>query len=292
VDPMFATSSLRIDVAGVPAIDGLTFASTGERLLVLGAPSALFEVAAGMRAPTRGDALLEGRLPVNAVREGLAAGAPVDPPLPPRWTVVQYVTWSARLVGHARSDASDLAADALARMSLAPAAAGKLGKMPLPVRRATVIAAALATDAKLIVLEDPMTGLPPPSVGQFARVLVRALGDRRVMLFAGRMRLESPLALDADEAVVVCGSQVAAQGAPAEIAAAERAFAVRLAGDARAFADVLQKEGARVLRGLDGGSPTRGSVDLGPLATHDVLRIAAASSAIVLELRPIALAFA
>jgi ABC-type multidrug transport system ATPase subunit len=292
LDPLLAATSLRVDVHGVPAIDGLSVTSSGEHVLVLGAASALFEAAAGLRAAARGALRIEGKVPIEAVREGVAAGAPLDPPMPPRWTVGEYVTWSARLAGHSRRLAKDLAGDALSRMALGTTMRAKLGTAVLSVRRATVLAAALATGATTLLVEDPITGLPAESAPQFTRAMVRALAERRTIFFAGRVRLESPVALAADEAIVLFGSHVAAQGAPAEIAAGEHAFVLRMVGDVRAFAAALEAEGAHVLGGADGETPSRVSVDLGPLATRDLLRIAAASKAVVLELRPIALAFA
>jgi ABC-2 type transport system ATP-binding protein len=292
VDPLLAASSLRVDVHGVPAIDGLSLTSTGERVLVLGAAGALFEAAAGLRPAVRGALRIEGRLPLEAVRAGIAAGAPLDPPMPPRWTVRQYVTWSARLAGHPRAVARGLADDATRRMVLGATTRAKLGTAATSVRRATVLAAALATGATTLLIEDPIAGLPADAAPQFARTLVRAVADRRTIFFGGRMRLESPVALAADEAIVVFGSHVAAQGAPAEIAAADRAFALRVAGDVRAFAEAVKASGGRLREGIGGTPPSRVSVDLGPLATRDLLRIAEESKAVVLELRPISLAFA
>jgi ABC-type multidrug transport system ATPase subunit len=293
VDPLLDALSLRVDVHGVPAIDGLSVTSTGEHVLVLGAASALFEAAAGLRAAARGGLRVDGRVPIEGVRAGAIAGAPLDPPMPPRWTVRQYVTWSARLAGHSRRVANDLAGESLSRMALGAMGATKLGKSVTAVRRATVLAAALATGAMTLLVEDAITGLPPDVVPQFARTMVRALADRRTAYFAGRLQLESPVALAADEAIVVFGSHVAAQGDPAEIAAADRACSLRMVGDVRAFALAVKEAGGRVVGGgVDGETPSRLSIDRGPLATCDLLRIAEASDAVVLELRPIGLAFA
>ena len=54
---------------------------------------------------------------------------------------------------------------------------------------------------------------------------------------------------------MVDGSRVAAQGAPAEIAAGESAFVLRLGGDARAFVSAAEAQGARLL--APGGDPRR-----------------------------------
>jgi ABC-type taurine transport system ATPase subunit len=298
VEPVLRVSSVRIDVDGAPTIDGLSMVSTGEHLLVLGAAGALFEAAAGLRAVARGELRVEGLPPIEAVRAGVAAGAPLDPPMPPRWTILHYVTWSARLAGHPRRAAKELAAEALSRMKLTPVAQTKLGRATVPVRRGTVLAAALATGATTILIEDPIAGLAPEAGPALARAVVGAIADRRTVVFAGRMRLESPLALRADEAIAVFGSDVAAQGAPAEIAALDRGFALRINGDLRAFADAVMARGGRLLASPDASALARTAVathigvDLGPLATRDLLRIAADSNAVVLELRPIGHAFA
>jgi ABC-type multidrug transport system ATPase subunit len=267
-------------------------ASTGEHLLVLGAPRALFETAAGLRASTRGELRVADRDPLDAVRAGASAGAPLDPPLPSSWTVRRYVTWSAQLAGHPAATSRSLADEAIERMKLAGAANDKLGKVAAAARRGTVIAAALATGAAILLVEDPIAGLPPDVGRPFARIVVRALADRQTAFFAPRVSLDSPFALAADEAIVIDGSQVVAQGDPAEIAAGEGTFLVRVTGDAGAFVEAVQGQGGRLLGA--GKEPARAclTIELGALSTLDVLRIADASKAVVLELRPLARVFA
>jgi ABC-2 type transport system ATP-binding protein len=291
---LFAVSNLRVDAGGCPAIDGLTLATTGDRVLVLGAARALFEAAAGLRRARRGDILIEGVSPEAAARGGIAACAPLDPPMPPAWTSLQYVTWSARLAGHARATARALALAAVERMQLDRLAQTRLGPAALASRRGTVLAAAIATGAHTLLIEDPLTGLLPEAARPFARVIARALnaGDYRAVVFAGRIPLESPLALAADEALVVDGAQVSAQGAPAELATRDRTLALRVHGDAAAFARGVEAGGgtAQVTAGTP--APVHVRVELGPLAARDLLRIAATSQAVVVELRPLARAFA
>jgi ABC-2 type transport system ATP-binding protein len=292
VEPILAASSLRVDTEGVPQIDGLSMTSTGEWVLVLGAPRALFEAAAGMRPVQRGELRVEGHLPLHASRVRAVASAPLDPPLPSGWSAEQYVRWSARLAGHGPRAAAELAGEAVARLKFEGIARNRLGKAALAVRRATVLAAALATEAPTLLVEDPLPGLPAETERSFARVVVRALEGRRTMLFAGRVPLESPLGLAADEAIVVEGSHLAAQGAPGELAARERAFALRVDGDDRAFVQSLAARGARLLSPLDAANPGRLSIELGEFGTRELLGIAASCDAVVLELRPLARAFA
>jgi ABC-2 type transport system ATP-binding protein len=291
---ILAVSGLRVDVAGSPAIEGLTLATTGDRVLILGAARALFEAAAGLRLPRRGEIRVEGVLPRTAARAGMAACAPLDPPMPPRWTALQYVTWSARLAGHARATARGLATEAVERMQLGVVAGDRLRGATAASRRATVLAAALATGARTLLIEDPLCGLPPEAARPFARVLARALGhgDCRAAIFAGRMPLESPLALASDEALVIDGAQVSAQGAPAEIATREHTLALRVHGDAETFARRVEAEGGRAQVSAGTSPPVYVRVELGGLAARDLLRIAIESHVVVVELRPLARTFA
>jgi ABC-2 type transport system ATP-binding protein len=293
---LVAASEIRVDANGVAVLDGITLTSTGEWVLMLGAPRALFEAAAGLRAVMRGTLRVAGVVAADAARTGVATGAPLDPPLPPRWTVREYVTWSARLSGHARGAAEALATQAIERLDLGQYASARLGPVAVPIRRGTVLAAALASDARVLLIEDPTVGLADDVAHAFARRIARAVEGRRVIFFAARIPLESPLALAADEAFVLRGSQLAAQGAPAEIAAAERSFSLAVAGDVRAFASALVAEGASLLAPIPDEAASKGgarlAVRLGPLGTSDVLRIAASHQATVVELRPIAAAFA
>jgi ABC-type multidrug transport system ATPase subunit len=289
---LLEAKGVRIDVAGAAAIDGLSLASTGARLLVLGAGRALFEAAAGARQPRRGELRVEGVAPIDAVRRRIAAAAPLDPPLPPTWTPREYVTWSARLAGHGRGAARALADDALQRLLVTPVATTRLDRAALSVRRATVVAAALAIGAGTLLLDDPFDGLPDDVAAAFGRAVVGALGDRRSALFCGRAALSSPMAAAADEAIVLDGSRVAVQGPPAEVASRARAVAVRVAGDARAFAEALAARGALAIGAVDDAPIHQLTLELGQIGTLEVLRLAKATSVVVLELRPIARAFA
>ena len=100
---------MRVDDAGVAAIDGLTLATTTTRAVVLGAARALFEAASGIRPIAHGSLRVLGVPIAHAIAEGLVAGAPLDVPLPPDWTARAYVTWSARLAGNDKAKASTLA---------------------------------------------------------------------------------------------------------------------------------------------------------------------------------------
>jgi ABC-type multidrug transport system ATPase subunit len=291
VSAILASSSLRVDVAGQPAIDGITLRSTGQRILVLGAPRALFEAAAGLRAVEHGELSIAGAS-LRSSRTSLAAAAPLDPRMPSGWTVSQYVTWSARLSGLRGPECQSSVFESLEKMRLLAHRFSRLGKVPLAVRRLTAIGAAMATGARVLLLEDPSAGLSDDVERSFARVVASAMRDRPTLVFAGRVALDSPIALAADEAIVLDGSHVVAQGAPAEIAARENSFAVQATGNVAGFAQALAGQGCRLGPSEPSADESRFTVDLHGIGTRDLLRVAEASDAVVLELRPLNRVFA
>ncbi|WP_394825226.1 hypothetical protein [Pendulispora albinea] len=284
---LLQAQNVRIDEHEAPAIDGLSLATQGHHVVVLGAPRALFEAASGMLDPARGELFLQGIPCRTALETGRVAGAPLDPPLPPKWTARRYIEWSARLAGGSGSRLRNHVDEAIASLELAPVAELPLDASPLAVRRATVIAAALATGAGVIVLEDPTLGLPEAAHRALSPILAGALRARPWLLFAARAPLDAPLCLEADEALVLLGAHVVAQGKPSELAARERTYAVHLAGDPTMFASLAMARGARVE--AFGSELT---LELGDsLTTRDLLELANEARSVIVELRPLARAF-
>jgi energy-coupling factor transporter ATP-binding protein EcfA2 len=202
------------------------------------------------------------------------------------FTALEYVAWSARLVGHSRGDARAQAEHAIERMKLTSTAKTPLARLAPQVRRGVVVAAAVATGARAIALEDPLGGLPEEVARAWARMLVASLEDLSWVVFAPRVPLTSPLALHAEEAVVVSGARLDAQGQPAEIAALERRFVAHVHGPVEALGPRLSERGARLEGHAAGGS--RIVVDLGAsLTTSELLGVLRDAGVVVVELYPV-----
>ncbi len=285
-EPLLHVEDLRIDVDGVPACDGLTARTSGDRVVILGAPRALFEATTARRPVVRGALRVRGSAAPAAVRDGIVAGAPLDPALPPKWTATEYVTWSSRLAGHSAADARTLAKEAIDLVQLGPLATATTDRLVPHARRAVVLAAALATGAAVIAVEDPLAMLPEEIARTWARIFVSALADRSWLVFAARISLTSPIAMNADEALMVSSSRLDAQGPPAEIAAADRRYVARIHST-----QPLEVLGARLAeRGAK--MEVQGAqvlLDLGTtLSTADLLGICAELDATVVEMAPVA----
>ncbi|HVJ91863.1 MAG TPA: hypothetical protein VM580_18815 [Labilithrix sp.] len=282
-DPLFAAVDLRVDIDGVPACDGLTLETKGQRVVVLGAPRALFEATTGIARAVRGTCSVRGVPASVAVTRGIVAGVAMDPPMPPRWTVTEYVRWSARLAG-VPSDLSRTRADAaIEKLYLGAMAKTELSRVVPHARRATLVASALATGAEVIALDDPLGALADDVAPDYAKILVDALDESAWVVFAPRMPLGSPIAQAADEAIVATSTRVDAAGPPAELAARERRFVVRISGPLDAIASALSARGVRV--------EAQGAhllFDLGPdVRTSELMDICARANIAVLELVPL-----
>ena len=283
-EPLLVAEDVRVDVDGVPACDGLSFRTRGEHVLVLGAPRALFDATTGLSSVVRGALSVRGVAARDAAARGIVAGADAEPPVPPRWTVSEYVSWSARLAGVPAASARGGTDAALAKLQLGTMARTPLSRLVPHARRATIVAAALATGAEVIVLEDPLGGLPDEVALTYAKVLADALADRAWLVFAPRMPLASPLTQTSDEAIVATALRVEAQGAPAELAAAQRRFVARMSGPVDAIAPALAARGGKVEH-----HGAHLLVDLGSeVTTGELVALCDGAGVAVIELVPVA----
>lgn len=280
---LLSARDLRIDVEGRPEIDGPSFETKGRHVLVLGAPRILFAATLGLAPVARGRLDVGGVSAAEAARSRVVAGAPLDPALPPKWTVREYIVWSARLAGASRIEAEAGTDRALAKLALGTYASTRLAQATAQVRRATVIAGAVATGASIIALEDPFFGLPDDVGRSFAETLVGALEDVAWIVFSPRVPLTSPFATSAHHAVVLSGSTVEAEGTPAQIAGRPRRYVLRALGPVEALAQQLSSRGGSLE--INGGHVT---VELGPLGVPDLVRLCDGLEIAVIELVPIA----
>lgn len=286
--PWIQAEALRVDVGASPLVEGVSFTTSGRAVAVLGAPRALFEACAAMRPVTSGTLRIRDLSPSDAAKRALAAGAPLDPELPAKWTVREYLRWSARLVGHDASHAARNAEGALELLRIEREASTTLGAAPVHIKRATVIGAAIATGAELVFVEDPSPGLPDDLARSLSRFVAQALDERAFVLFAGRLPLTSPFAHRTEEAFMYQNGTMVG-GAPAELATREQSFRVRASGDLDRLAAALLEKGAKVEAHPESSELV---VELGDLATRDVFALAEGNDAVVLELVPVAAAFA
>ncbi|MEO7331746.1 MAG: ABC transporter ATP-binding protein [Minicystis sp.] len=318
--PILVANEARIAVDGVVALDRLTLSTSGDRVLFAGEVAALFgaitqvplstRLGVGALAPVskgrapvaprdRDDEALEGeasvvagslRLAGREVSEGahvaIMGAAPLDPPLPPAWTAEEYVTWSARLAGASAREARALALTALERVSLLPARAKATSALPLPERRALVLAQAIVMSPEVLVAESPLEGLEGGAAAFVLQAIAAASNGRRALLSAARLdpgSAEGTLARSATTLIVLAGGAVALEGTPAELFSGATIVSLTVSRNAEALRAELSARGI-VVR----GGPSRFSAALpAGTGTREILLAAQATRAAVIEMVPV-----
>ena len=181
--PLLTVTDLTKDFGGLRAVSHLSFdAEPGEILGLIGPNGAgkttVFNLVTGFLRPTAGRILLAGRSVVGLrphaiTRRGIARTFQVVKPFP-RLSVRENVTLAAFCHEAARRRAETLAAQVLERVGLQDKLDSRAADLTLGEQKRLEIARALATDPRLLLLDEPMGGLNPREVNA-ACVLVEQI---------------------------------------------------------------------------------------------------------------------
>ncbi|WP_342363768.1 ABC transporter ATP-binding protein [Terrarubrum flagellatum] len=199
--------------------------------------STLFNLIAGAYEPTAGRILFEGRditgltAPARC-RAGIARTFQV-----PRSFDSMTVLENVMVGGFARhgsaSVARRLAIETLDFAGLSHRSDASAGELTPPEKRRLEVARALATEPKLLLLDEVMTGLTP-SEARLGVELVRRVRDRGVTIVMVEHVMEIVMPL-VDRAVVLNLGRLLAEGAPTDVVRNEDVIAAYL-GDRRCAA--------------------------------------------------------
>jgi branched-chain amino acid transport system ATP-binding protein len=210
---------------GLLAVDSVTFdVAGGEIFAVIGPNGAgkttLFNMVAGMLAPTSGSITfagerIEGLAPDKICRRGIGRTFQIVRPFP-ALTVEDNVIIGALLHRRDVDDAREHASNVLRRLDLYVKRNQTASSLTLPDRKRLELARALATDPKLLLLDEVMAGLRPTECDQMVEVfrsLNRAEG-LTILLIEHVMRAVMALARHIG---VLHHGEVIARGTPAEV---------------------------------------------------------------------------
>jgi len=158
---------------GLVAVDRVTFeVATGEIFAVIGPNGAgkttLFNMIAGVLAPNTGNIMfagerIDGLAPDKICRRGIGRTFQIVRPFP-ALTVEDNVIIGALLHRHDVDDAREHALNVLRRLDLYVKRDQLASSLTLPDRKRLELARALATDPKLLLLDEVMAGLRPMEV--------------------------------------------------------------------------------------------------------------------------------
>ena len=178
---MLKVTGLTKFFGGLRAVHDLSFEiEKGEILGLIGPNGAgkttAFNVIAGFIRPTHGEVILEGEnivgmKPYAVTRKGIARTFQIVKPFR-KLSVLENVTLAAFLRFPARREAESQAHRVLERVGLGGKASLLATDLTLSEQKRLEIARALATQPKLLLLDEPMGGLNATEIEQASRLVV------------------------------------------------------------------------------------------------------------------------
>jgi branched-chain amino acid transport system ATP-binding protein len=230
--PILCTEGLTVRFGGVSALGGVDFAvRPGEIRAIIGpngaGKSTFFNCLTGVLRPTSGRILLDGEditgLPPNLIsRRGIARSYQITNILP-NATTLENVRIAAQSRRHAWSMLTHYRAyrDIIERAEAALAAVGLAGKadelaanLSHGEQRNLEIAIALATEPRVLCLDEPTAGMSAAETHDTTALVRRIARDLTILIVEHDMQVVMGLA---DRITVLNYGQILAEGTPAEI---------------------------------------------------------------------------
>lgn len=209
---------------GLRAVHGLSFeVRSGEILGLIGPNGAgkttAFNLIAGFIRPTGGQVLLEGEnivgmKPYAVTRKGIARTFQIVKPFR-KLNVLENVTLAAFMRTSSRSEAEHEARQVLERMGLGSKILTLATDLTLSEQKRLEIARALATGPKLLLLDEPMSGLNATEIEQ-ASLLVREICKEGVTIIWVEHVLKA-IMNSSNRVVVINQGEKIADASPGEV---------------------------------------------------------------------------
>jgi len=224
---------------GVAALRGVSFTvAAGEIVGLMGANGAgkttAFSLIAGTQRTTTGEIWFDGaridrKPPYAAARLGIARTFQIVRPFGGLRVIDNLVV--AAMYGHARersrSAAEDRAREILSEVGLGRDLERRAETLTLAGRKRLEIARALATDPRLLLLDEVLAGLTATEVAE-ALDIIRTVHRRRNLTLVVIEHVMRALTQLCQRIVVLHHGEKIAEGSPAEIVADERVIACYL----------------------------------------------------------------
>ncbi len=210
---------------GLVAVNNVSFeVEKGEIVGLIGpngaGKSTLFALISGFIQPTAGEVFFEGEnitglRPYESCNKGLARTFQIVQ-IFPDLTVLDNVKPAAFLHAKSATEAEKIARDALKMVGLENRA-GMLAKdLNLPQKKSMEIAKALATQSKLILLDEVMAGLTPVEAQVMVRKIQELNRNKDITFIIVEHLLEALMTVS-DRIVVLNYGELIAKGTPSEI---------------------------------------------------------------------------
>ena len=214
------------EFGGLRAIDNLSMEIPAGGIMGLIGPngagkSTAFNCIAGVFPPTAGRIFFNGeniggQKPWDLCRKGLARTFQIVKPFASK-TVLYNVTVGSFATCERRSEAESKALEVLKFLNLHDKKDVRAGNLTIADRKRLEIARALATEPKLLLLDEVMAGLRPSEVDEVVE-MIRKIRDSGLTILLIEHIMRAIMALS-DRVVVIQFGKKISEGEPAEVAA-------------------------------------------------------------------------
>ena len=213
---------------GLTAVDGLNLSmEKGEILGVIGpngaGKSTAFNCIAGVFPPTKGEVLFDGQVingqkPWDLCKKGIARTFQIVKPFASK-SVLYNVTVGAFATTSSRSEAEAKAIKVLQLLNFDDKKDAKSSDLTIADRKRLEIARALATEPRLLLLDEVMAGLRPAEVDEMVEI-IRFLRGQGITILVIEHIMRAIMALS-DRLVVIHFGKKIAEGTPKAVASDE-----------------------------------------------------------------------
>ena len=222
---LLQVSGVSKSFGGLRAVSGVSFSvPDGAIFAVIGPNGAgkttLFNLIAGALAPTAGSIAfagerIDGLSPDKVCRRGIGRTFQIVRPFP-GLTVEDNVVVGALLRRPDVPSATRHAHEVLARLDLYDKRHQVASSLTLPDRKRLEVARALATDPKLLLLDEVMAGLRPTETDRMVEILIKLNKDSGLTILLIEHVMRAVMSLASRILVLHHGSAIA-EGVPAEV---------------------------------------------------------------------------
>jgi ABC-2 type transport system ATP-binding protein len=202
-------------------------------------------VITGFFPPTSGSVRVAGYDVVNEPMEAKRRTGylPETPPIYPDMTVVEYLTFVARIKGVSRRELKGRLDDIVEKCAVGNVRNRQIGKLSKGYRQRVGLAQAMIHNPDVLVLDEPTSGLDPKQIIE-TRELITGLAGQHTVILSTHILPE--VSKTCQRVVVINAGQIVAVGTPNELMRRLQGFEtvlVTVEGPAAAIIEKFQRVG-------------------------------------------------